>query len=181
MRKIDALNVLDKMSSKGIFVYTLSDLSKAFPKESLKTLMKSVERLVRSGILDRVVKGIYVYSFAKSKKNLTETIAATLRRGSLNYISLESALSEYGVISQVPIGVMTIMTTGAAGRFETNYGTVIEFTKTRRKYLTLLKETEQYRDAPIRIASPSRALGDLKRVGRNINMVDELAFNEIDA
>ncbi len=40
---------------------------------------------------------------------------------------LESALSEYGVISQIPIDRLTIMTTGRKGHYKTPYGT-IEFT-----------------------------------------------------
>lgn len=179
MKKEDALKQLNDLDKKGIFVYTLNDLSKVFPNENGKTLLKSAERLVASGILERATKGLYVFTFSKHKgKYLIETIAATLRRGQLTYISLESALSEYGAISQIPMGIITLMTTGAAGRFETTYGIIIEFVKTRRNYLTLLKETVQYLDSPLRIALPKRAYGDLKRVGRNVSMVNEAALKE---
>lgn len=39
-------------------------------------------------------------------------------RGEYNYISLESALSEYGIISQIPIDRLTIMTTGRKGEYK---------------------------------------------------------------
>lgn len=57
--------------------------------------------------------------------------------------------------------------------------TIIEFSKTRRNELTLMLETLPYRDAPIRIETVRRALGVLKRVGRNIDMVDDEAIKEL--
>lgn len=172
MKRDFALKKLTALDKQGIFVFTLNDLAKMFPEESGKTLIKSVERLVVAKILERATKGIYVFTYSRNKnKYLIETIAGVLRRGHITYISLESALAEYGAISQIPMGITTFMTTGAAGRFETCYGPIIEFCKTKRCEMTLLRETQVYRDAPMRIATLSRALGDLKRVGRNVNML----------
>lgn len=172
MKRDDALEKLFALDKQGIFVFTLNDLAKMFPDESGKTLLKSIDRLVAAKILERATKGIYVFAYSRNKnKYLTETIAGVLRRGHLTYISLESALAEYGAISQIPIGVTTFMTTGAPGRFETCYGSIIEFCKTKRNEMTLLRETQVYRDSPMRIATPARAFGDLKRVGRNVHMV----------
>lgn len=162
-----------ELDKKGIYVFTLDDLAKLFPAESGKTLLKSADRLVSAKILERATKGIYVYAFSRNKSQyLFETIAGVLRRGHINYISLESALSVYGAISQIPISTITFMTTGSPGRFETSYGTIIEFSQTKRNPIQLLKETSPYGDAPVRIATPERAFGDLKRVGRNVHMVD---------
>jgi predicted transcriptional regulator of viral defense system len=177
MRRDFALSRFAELDKRGFFVFTLNDLAKIFPAESNKTLLKSVDRLVASNILERAVKGIYVFAYSRHKgKYLNETIASVLRRGYINYISLECALSEYGAISQIPMGTTTIMTTGPSGCFETSYGHVIEFSHTKRDLIKILQETTQYRDAPIRIASPERAFSDLKRVGRNVNMVDSSAF-----
>ena len=38
-----------------------------------------------------------------------EQIAKTLRRGEYNYVSLESILSEYGLISQIPIDSLILI------------------------------------------------------------------------
>lgn len=177
MKRETALAKFAELDKKGAYVFTLDDLAKMFPEESAKALLKSADRLVSAKILERATKGIYVYAFSRNKSNyLIETIASVLRRGHINYISLESALSEYGAISQIPMGVTTFMTTGSPGKFETSYGPVIEFSRTKRNPIQLLRETSQYRDAPVRIATPERAFGDLKRVGRNVNMVDESAF-----
>lgn len=101
MKRDFALTKFVDLDKKGIYVFTLDDLAKMFPQESGKALLKSADRLVASKILERATKGIYVFAFSRHKgKNLIETIASTLRRGHINYISLESALSEYGAISQ---------------------------------------------------------------------------------
>ncbi|NOJ20897.1 hypothetical protein [Vibrio jasicida] len=64
-------------------------------------------------------------------------IAKTLWRGEYNYISSKSALSEYGVISQIPIARLTIMTTDNKSEHKTSYG-VIEFTHTKRSVADIL-------------------------------------------
>jgi predicted transcriptional regulator of viral defense system len=173
MNQQTALRQLTRLDKLGIFVYTFNDLAKLFPSESDKTLLKSINRLISANILDRAVKGVYVFSYSRHKhKYLFETIAAVIRRGYFSYISLESALSEYGVISQIPLGAITFMTTGPSGKFNTCYGLTIEFCRTKRNEITLLDETYVYKDSPMRIATKRRALGDLKRVGRNLNMLD---------
>ncbi|PHM28446.1 hypothetical protein [Xenorhabdus budapestensis] len=58
-------------------------------------------------------------------------LAKAMRRGEYNYVSLESALSEYGAISQIPIDRLTVMTTGRKGTYKTPFG-IIEFTHTKR-------------------------------------------------
>jgi hypothetical protein len=95
-------------------------------------LQEGVNRLVRDTILERVSRGIYLFSFARSRdSHMIEHIAKALRRGVYNYVSLESALSEYGVISQIMMDRLTVMTSGCSGEYCTPYG-IIEFTHTKR-------------------------------------------------
>ncbi len=111
-----------------------------------------------------------MFAFSRHKGGYTiEYVAKSLRRGEYNYISLESALSEYGVISQIPIVRLTVMTTGRKGVFKTPYG-VIEFTHTDRDDIDILNNTI-LSDRPLRIATESAAIRDLKRVGRNTHML----------
>lgn len=108
----------------------------------------------------------YIPHSNKRKSGQTlELIAKTLRRGEYNYISLESALSEYGIISQIPIDRLTIMTTGRKGEYKTSYG-VIEFTHTKRSVTDILDNIHSV-GRPLRMASKQAAERDLKRVGRN--------------
>lgn len=175
MKKIEAINALKALDHKGIYVLTRSDIAKMFPEEQEKALEKSLQRLVTDALLERVAKGIYVNPFARSKKGRTiEDIAAALRRGEFSYVSLESMLSEYGVISQIPVSRITIMTTGAKGTYKTPYGT-IEFTHTKRRPAEIISRTMVSANRPLRIATKDAAIADLMRVGRNTNMlVDEV-------
>ncbi len=80
-------------------------------------------------------------------------------------------LSEYGAISQVPIDRLTVMTTGRRGTYTTPYGT-IEFTHTSRGLPDILVGSREV-GRPLRLATPQTAWRDLKRVGRNIHIMDE--------
>ncbi len=172
MDKMQAINVLTELDRRGVYVLTKGDLAKAFSDERVKTLEKSLQRLVADGILQRVSKGIYVNPVAKSKTgNVIEDIAAVLRRGHFTYLTLESMLSEYGVISQVPVRRITLMTTGASGIYDTQYGT-IEFTHTKRRPAEIIKRTITAKGRPLRLATKEAAVKDLVRSGRNVNMMD---------
>mgnify|MGYP000060581652 CR=1 FL=1 len=141
-------------------------------REEEKTLEKSLQRLVSDGILERVTKGIYLNPMATSKKShVVEDIAAVLRRSHLSYVSMESMLSEYGVISQVPVRRVTIMTTGAKGTYNTPYGT-IEFTHTKRRLVEIIRRTAIVKNRPLRIALKAAAVQDLVRAGRNTGMMN---------
>jgi predicted transcriptional regulator of viral defense system len=172
MKKTSAIRTFTDWDAKGRYIYSLNDLAKLFPEDSPRTLQEGVNRLVKSGILQRVSRGIYLYALSHSKdSHVIEFIAKTLRRGNYNYVSLESALSEYGAISQIPIDRLTVMTTGRKGIYKTPYGT-IEFTHTKRKLRDILKSMKDV-GRPLRLAHPMAAWRDLKRTGRNTHLVDE--------
>ena len=63
------------------------------------------------------------------------------------------------------------MTTGREGLYHTPYGT-IEFTHTGRKLADILSGLLSIPGRPLRIATQEAALRDLRRVGRNIKMVN---------
>ncbi len=171
MRTAEAVRILAEWDRYGWAVFTLADLRKLFPHSADKTLSESLRRLVRQGLLERVARGVFVNPLSgRSRVGLFERIACAIRCGEYNYISLECALSEWGVISQVPQAWLTVMTTGRKGVFRTPYG-VIEFTHTRRSPADIARNTVG-RDRPLRIATARAALRDLRRVGRNLHLVD---------
>lgn len=172
MDRKTAIRVLSDWAQAGRLVFTLGDFAKLFPGDSPKTRQEALNRLVRDGVLKRACKGVYVYALAGGGDGrMIERIAAAVRRGEYSYVSLESALSEYGAISQVPVDRLTVMTTGRKGTYRTPWG-LIEFTHTRRKLADIL---DSIRDVgrPLRLATPEAAWRDLKRVGRNTHLVDE--------
>lgn len=170
-----ALERLHKFDRQRIYVYTKRNLRRLFFDDSEEAFKQSLPRLIKFGVLERACRGVYVFALSRHKGGYTiEYVAKSLRRGEYNYISLESTLSEYGVISQIPIDRLTVMTTGRKGVFKTPYG-VIEFTHTDRDDIDILNNTILY-ERPLRIATESAAIRDLKRVGRNTHML----CNEFD-
>ncbi|MDX2346189.1 MAG: hypothetical protein QNK11_04890 [Legionella sp.] len=178
MNKEQAIEVLKEQGKKGKYIFSNHDLRKLFPNDAIKTLNEGLKRLVKSKILKHACRGIYVNeNVSQFDSYIIEHIAKTLRRGEYNYVSLESMLSEYGVISQIPIDRQTIITTGRKGIYKTSYG-VIEFTHTKRTVKSILESTFKIDGRPLRIASKEAALRDLKRVGRNLNLINLEALND---
>ena len=120
--------------------------------------------------------GVYVNPRAQSLDSyVLERIAKALRRGEYNYVILESILSEYGEISQIPVDRLTVMITGRKGSYKTPCG-VIEFTHTKRPLPDILSHMERVENRPLRVATRETAWRDLKRAGRNIRMVNKEGF-----
>jgi predicted transcriptional regulator of viral defense system len=178
MNRQEAAGVLADWDRKGRHVFTKRELAKLFPRDNAKSFAEGLRRLVRSGQLVRACRGVYVNPAAHSlDSRVIERIARALRPGAYNYVSLESLLSEAGAISQIPLDRLTVMTTGRKGTYETPYG-VIEFTHTRRPPASVLAGIRETAGRPLRIATPAVAWRDLKRVGRNVHMVDREALTD---
>jgi predicted transcriptional regulator of viral defense system len=177
MNIIQAIAVLREWDKKGKYVFTKHELYKLFSKDSHKTFTNSINRLLKKNILTRACRGIYINQHALSFDSyIIEHIAKALRQGEYNYVSLESILSEYGIISQIPIDRLTVMTTGREGIYKTLFGT-IEYTHTKRSLIDIVNGIKKIKDRPLRIASKEVAWRDLKRVGRNVNMVNLKELN----
>lgn len=177
MKQKIATTTLAHWDKQGRYVYTTKDFTKLFPNDAPKALQEGLNRLVKHGLLERVCKGVFLFSLSSNQNsNTIEEIAKALRRGEYNYVSLESALSEYGVISQIPIDRLTVMTTGRKGVYETPYG-IIEFTHTKRGILDILNSIVDV-ERPLRLAKVDVAWRDLKRVGRNTHLVNMEAIND---
>lgn len=172
MNKSQFMKILKQWDKMNRYVFTKHDLAKLFPKDSPKTLTESLSRFVKEGFIERACRGIYVNQEANSLGSyVIEQIAKTLRAGHYNYVSLESMLAEYGAISQAPVDRLTVMTTGRSGIHKTTYG-VIEFTHTKRSITDILQHTITVDQRPLRLATVTTAWRDLKRVGRNIHLVN---------
>ena len=180
MKKMQLIRCLADLDKRGVYVFAKRDIEKMFPDENEKALEKSLQRMVADELLIRAAKGVYVNPAATSKTSrVIEEIAKVLRPRCFSYVSLESMLSEYGVISQVPVSRITIMTTGAKGTYDTPYGT-IEFTHTKRRPPAIIERTQYVKERPLRFATKTAAVNDLRRVGRNTNMIIDDELNSGD-
>ena len=179
MKALEAVKTLSLWDRRDRSVFAMADLRRIFPERSEKTFTEGLRRLVAQGVLERAARGVYVNTLSqRSRRYLIEEIAVCMRRGEYSYVSLESALSEFGAISQIPISRITVMTTGRGGLIETRYGD-IEFTHTARPVRDILGNTLVMEGRPLRIARVEAALRDLKRVGRNLHMVDMDEYRDI--
>lgn len=171
MKQSEAILRLNEWDLEGRYIFQHRDLKKIFHEDTERNLNETLKRLVKNQILERVARGIYLYTLSKDRfsANTLEIIAKTLRRGEYSYVSLESALSEYGVISQIPVDRLTVMTTGRKGEYKTRYG-VIEFTHTKKSVPDIVDSIRRV-GRPLRVATEETAIRDLKRVGRNVHLI----------
>lgn len=170
MRARELTEALDRWDRAGIWAYQDKTLELIFRDEPEATLRKALTAHCRSGLLTRVTRGLYVNPRARSLPgDLLCALVPFLRPRQSNYLSLESRLSEAGWISQIP-SRLTVMTTGRSQTFDTPWG-VIEFVHTARRSDRLADGVLFDERRKIHVATPERAWQDLKRVGRNQNLV----------
>ena len=170
-----ALHLAIKNGHFGIF--TTRDIGLATEESVNDNFRKKLSKGVSKGWLLKVCRDIYALPGNEpTKRGVLEYIASRLHWDKFIYVSLESELSRQGIISQIPFGYLTVMSQGRSGKIETRYGT-IEFTHTSRKNLS---EEDVYYDPDTRIfrARAKRAIADLKRVGRNTDMINEEVVND---
>ena len=153
-------------------IFTANDLALMLNTPMSPNFSKFLHRATKAGVLVNICRNIYGNPLVPpSGTGVLAKIALLLHWNKFIYISLESQLSHLGIISQVLINHLTLMTTGRTGKVKTLYGT-IEFTHTRQTFEAL--EGELYFDPDIGIfrAKKERAIRDLKRVGRNIHLLE---------
>jgi len=98
--KDKAIKILHK---KKISFFDITDAKKIFGIKKENTLYKLLQRLEKSDVVQRIVKGKYLFSF--NEANDFE-LANFLVNPS--YISLESALSFYGILPQFPYTITSV-------------------------------------------------------------------------
>lgn len=164
---------LSEWGRRGRRVFSYHDFRRLFPDDSDKALEKGVARMVRLGALQRVARGVYCNPNDHDQDGyMVEHVAKALRPGAYSYVSLESALSEYGAISQIPIDRLTVMTSGRKGTHRTPFG-IIEFTHTKRSVDDILRGIMRVPGRPLRVATLETARRDLRRVGRNVHLLEQ--------
>jgi hypothetical protein len=175
MKRSALLAKLTQADRNGVWAFTPSTLSALLENVDPNYLKLKAKRLVDQAVLTRAARGVYVNPHARSAPtDLRAGLIRFLRPRELTYVSLESKLSEAGVISQVTMA-LTCMTTGSPGRFNTPWG-AIEFTHTERN-VGLGSEVYAREDGVLE-ATIERAARDLRRVGRNVALIDEAALAE---
>lgn len=166
-------NWLHKHASSENYLFTPGDLQPLYPTISYAAFKTLLSRACAQGILERVCRGLYAFnSVGNANGLLLFHAAAYLRSGEFNYISLETALSDAGIISQVPLGLVTIMSSGRSNKILCdNFGT-IEFVHTSRKPTTIIKQLTYDEKCRLWRATPKLAFADMKKTHRNCSLIN---------
>lgn len=97
--------IIKTLQDSQLTVFTISDFGRLFGINNQQTLYKKIQRLEKDKIIQKLVKGKYRFLF----KTIDDfTIANFLY--SPSYISLESALSFYGIIAGFPYQITAVTT-----------------------------------------------------------------------
>ena len=178
MSSISILKVITTLNNLGIKVVTSSSLSKILDINNENTIYKIIERLEKNKLINRLIKGKYTVS----NVNLSDFEKANLIL-SPSYISLESALTYYGVLPQFTYSI-TSVTTQKSKRFEIG-GKEYEYTKISRNFYSDFVKKDNFL-----IATPEKALIDLiylasKKLRKveltdlDMSIIDWDAFNKL--
>src|SRR3989339_1507785 len=167
------LHWLEHNADEQRYLFVLQDLHVLLPHLNDVAFKTFMTRAVTSGYLDRFCRGLYAYKAATySQGLLLFHAAAYLRSDQFNYISLETALSDAGVISQIPINYISIMTSGRSNKIDCGKFGSIEFIHTEQKPTDIMNELVYDADCRLWRAMVPLAIKDMKRVRRNIDLID---------
>ena len=157
-----------------IGIFTSMDLAYLSGKNLDSQFTRNLSKITKKGVLEKVCNNLFINpSLPPTSKHILFKIAKIIRWDEFIYVSLESQLSYLGEISQTMINRVTIMTNGRSYLQNTKYG-VIEFTHTSRKIGKIKNDLYFDSDLGGFRAAKKRAIQDLKRVGRNLHMLDEV-------
>jgi predicted transcriptional regulator of viral defense system len=171
---------LSALADEDHSLFTLADLAALLPGHPAGAFKTLVSRVAASGGLERLCNGLYLFPRAGYRADLLlYHAAARLRAGTFSYLSLESVLSDAGVISQIPMNWITLMTAGRSGKIACGRFGTIEFVHTK-KTPERLREALSY-DPRCRLwrATMAQALTDMRATRRNLDLIDWKAAHEL--
>lgn len=156
------------------YLFHLKDLKILFPHMSYETFKTFLNRSVQKKIIERVCHNLYGFQIQKnSKGNLLFHAASSLRSHCFNYISLETVLSDEGIISQVPQKRIFVMTTGRSQWIDCGEYGVIEFVHTKNNVDNILKDLVFDDEKRLWRANVQRAIKDMKKTKRSLDLIQE--------
>ena len=169
---------LRSLADREHCVFAPSDLAGAVP--GCGQLAVLLSRVTKAGLLKRVCRGIYHYPLPDYPvEHLLYHAAARLRAGGFNYISLETVLSDAGVISQVPMNWISLMTSGRSHVVDCGDYGHIEFVHTAQRPDEVSDELTYDPECHLWRASVRQALRDMKVTRRSMELVDKEAAHEL--
>ena len=174
MTQMQLLKVLDGWDKQDKWVFIMRDFYVLFGKESPQIIKDALVRHTKSGLIERICKGVYANPRALSKGRVNDILAYVsnfVREKAFSYLSLETVLSENNVISQIPFRY-TFVSRLTSAEFHTPYGT-IEYTQTKRNPKDFFKNCYYSKEREIWVASTKQAIADAYAFNRAVDLIEE--------
>lgn len=171
---------LDMLADETSYLFTPADLRASLPGLTSGAFKALLSRAHKTGVLQRVCKGIYLYPRVNYPAGLVLFhVAAKLRADTFNYISLETVLSDAGVISQIPLNWITLMSAGRSHIVNCGRFGHIEFVHTKRRPADVADQLHYDPDRHLWCASVALALHDMNLTRRSTDLVDWSLADEL--
>ncbi len=172
--------ILAELADDEHYLFSLADLKGAMPEQSQGGFKALVCRGVKDGLLKRICRGLYLYPSVDYPGGLVLFhAAARLRADAFNYISLETALSDAGVISQIPMNWITLMSSGRSHIVNCGEFGRIEFVHTKKRPENLTDHLIYDSRCRLWRASVALAIKDMRATKRSTDLIDWNAANEL--
>lgn len=154
-------------------LFTPNDLRALLPEASDSAFKTLLSRVAHEGHLDRVCRGLYLYAKAAPPNGLLLFhAAARLRADGFNYISLETALSEAGALSQIPINRISVMSSGRSSVIPCGRWGTVEFVHTNQRPEDLAGQLHYDGRCRMWRAGVPLALRDMRATHRSQDLID---------
>jgi hypothetical protein len=173
------MNTISELASPQACLFTPADLRSVLPNHSDAAFKTLLSRAVSEGHLTRLCRGLYLYEKAGPDRGLIlPHAAAKLRPLGLNYLSLETVLSDAGIISQIPMNRIMVISSGRSVVIDCGRWGSIEFVKTCQRPDELVGNLTYDSVARLWRANVKQALRDMRVTHRNLDLIDWKAAHE---
>lgn len=163
---------LAELASAERYLFSTSDLRGVLPSVSPASFKSILHRAVRDRVLVRVCRGLHLYPLVDYPKGLLlYHAAARLRAHQFNYLSLESVLSDAGLISQIPMQWVTLMSSGRTSTVSCGSFGTIEFVHTSQSAAILADELAYDSRCRLWRASTALAIRDMRNTRRSLDLL----------
>ena len=142
-----------RLKATDSLVFRYQDVLKWFPKDNEGTIKQNLKFWTKKGWLERIIKGVYKFK----EKEIKEEFFLSSFFDQNSCVSLESALSFYGMIPEYPYAI-TAVTTNKTKKLKTKYG-VFLYRKIKTDLFFGFKNVS-YDNFFYRIATSEKALFD---------------------
>lgn len=171
--------ILENLADTEHALFSLRDLSAILPGHNSDAMKAVIGRAVKNGLLRRVCRGLFLYPKVDYPAgHVLYHAAARLRADEFNYISMESALSDAGVISQIPMNWITLMSSGRSSIIDCGSFGHIEFVHTKKSPDSVAAQVSYDPRCRLWRASVALALRDMALTRRSTDLVDWEAARE---